>query len=176
MYLLALYGVLLETGRGDEIEALAGDSEEGRMLLATHLTMQAGREAEAEAAWRAVIATGRSGRRQLGDLLAGQPGREADAEASYRDAITAGETNTWRALGHLLARLPGREADAEQALRAAIAEREQTLAELGDSDPMRTPRPRRSATCGPPRSRAPGATWGSCSRDCPAARRKRRRR
>jgi hypothetical protein len=134
MYLLALYGVLLETGRGDEIEALAGDSEEGRMLVATHLTMQAGREAEAEAAWRAVIAAGRSGRRQLGDLLAGQPGREADAEASYRDAIAAGETNTWRALGHLLARLPGREADAEQALRAAIAEREQTLAELGDSD------------------------------------------
>ena len=134
MYLLALYGVLLETGRGDEIEALAGDSEEGRMLVATHLTMQAGREAQAEAAWRAVIATGRSGRRQLGDLLAGQPGREADAEASYRDAIAAGEPNTWRALGHLLARLPGREADAEQALRAAIAEREQTLAELGEAD------------------------------------------
>ena len=134
MYLLALYGVLLETGRGDEIEALAGDSEEGRMLVATHLTMQAGREAQAEAAWRAVIATGRSGRRQLGDLLAGQPGREADAEASYRDAIAAGEPNTWRALGHLLARLPSREDDAEQALRAAIAEREQTLAELGEAD------------------------------------------
>ena len=104
------------------------------MLVATHITMQSGREAEAEAAWRAVIETGRSGRRQLGDLLAGQPGREAEAEASYRDAIAAGEANSWRALGHLLARRPGREADAEHALRAAIAEREQSLAELADGD------------------------------------------
>ena len=175
MYLLALYGVLLETGRGDEIEALAGDSEEGRMLVATHITMQAGREAEAEAAWRAVIETGRSGRRQLGDLLAGQPGREAEAEASYRDAIASGEANSWRALGHLLARQPGREADAEHALRAAIAEREQSLAELADGDPgdaaAETFRDMWTA-----RSSGPGVTSASCSPACPAARRKRRRR
>ena len=94
MYLLALYGVLLETGRGDEIEALAGDSEEGRMLVATHLTMQAGREArggggvacgDRDGALRATPA-GRSARRAAGARggRGGQlPGRDRGRRAEH---------------------------------------------------------------------------------------------
>ncbi len=85
------------------------------------LARQAGREREAEGAFRHAIDAGDSeAYLYLGTLLANQPGREQEAERAFHDAADVGVDAAAANLGRFLVGQPGREAEAEQLLREAV--------------------------------------------------------
>jgi tetratricopeptide (TPR) repeat protein len=80
--------------------------------LGNLLSECAGREDEAEAAYREAIAAAiPDARLGLGSLLSRQQGRAEEAEAVYREAIDTGDDRAWHGLGCVRHGQPGREAE-----------------------------------------------------------------
>ncbi len=81
----------------------------------------AGRDGEAEDAYREAIAAGFNAWRDLGNVLAERRGGDEESEDAFREAIAAGDTIAWVNLGVQFGGQPGCERAAFAAYRDAIA-------------------------------------------------------
>jgi tetratricopeptide (TPR) repeat protein len=92
------------------------------MDLGTLLAQQAGRQGEAEVAFKRAIELGEeTAYLKLAVLLHFQGIRQDEAELAARAAIESGQEVAYHILGLILERQPGREDEAEQAYRQGIA-------------------------------------------------------